>query len=333
VLLDALDGVERLWGDGDVRVFGEWVAFEQWVCVGRPGRPTGVDHRRRQRLRLEARVDRGGRRAGAVVERVLQPGEGVSADALASALHRRALERLEAAAPASRIGPVVFAAGVGGLVMHELVGHALEGDTVLRGASALASATGAALPSVVTVIDDPTSTPSGWLIDDEGEEARRTTLVESGRVSGRLHDQGSALLARSGATGHGRRASFRDVVRPRMGCTFLEPGTIDPGEVVASVEDGVHVRRMETASVDARTGEAFFRVTDADRIVKGSIHVPLEPFLLRIDMVEGLSTLSHVANDLTFDTCVGSCVRDGQPLPTTVGAPTFRIGMARVVAW
>jgi len=116
-----------------------------------------------------------------------------------------------------------------------------------------------------------------------------------------------------------------------MGCTYLVAGTMDAREVVASVEDGIHVHRMETASVDARTGDSFFRVTDADRIVRGRIERPLTVFLLRLDAREALSTLDHVASNLTFDACVGSCVRDGQPLPTTVGAPTFRIGMARVI--
>jgi TldD protein len=313
------------------RVRGQWVEFDQWVCVARGDGPAREDRRGRKRLRIDVQLEGAVSRSSASIEQVVTSPRDVSAEALAERLARRAAERLDAEAPAGRACPVVFAPGVGGLVVHEIVGHGLEGDTVLRGASALATRTEDAGSREVTVIDDPRSGSAGWRIDDEGEEAKSADLLREGRVCGLLHDHASARSAGVRPTGHGRRSSFREPVRPRMGCTFLAPGPMDPHEVVASVREGIHVHRMEGAGMDARTGESFFRVSDADRIVRGRIDRPLGAFLLRLDAHDALSTLDHVASDLAFDACIGSCVRDGQPLPTTVGAPTFRIGMARVI--
>jgi TldD protein len=116
-----------------------------------------------------------------------------------------------------------------------------------------------------------------------------------------------------------------------MGCTFLAAGRCDPSEALRGIEDGVYVRRMEAASTDTRTGHAEFRVTDADRIRHGRLVAPLTPYVMEVDAEAVLSSVDRVANDLAFDTCVGSCLHHGQPLSVTVGAPTFRIGLARVV--
>ena len=113
-----------------------------------------------------------------------------------------------------------------------------------------------------------------------------------------------------------------------MGCTFLGNGPDNAGAIVRDTAQGIYVRRLETARVDSCSGVACFRVTD--RIRNGRIGAPLLPFLLTVSLDDTLSTLDAVASDLTFDTCVGSCIKDGQPLPTSVGAPTFRIGVVRV---
>ena len=115
-----------------------------------------------------------------------------------------------------------------------------------------------------------------------------------------------------------------------MGCTFLGNGPDGAAVIVRDTPDGIYVRRLETARVDACSGVASFRVTDADRIRNGRIDAPLLPFLLTVSIDDTLSTLDAVASDLAFDTCVGSCIKDGQPLPTSVGAPTFRLGVVRV---
>jgi TldD protein len=195
----------------------------------------------------------------------------------------------------------------------------------------LSSASGRVAPTDLVVLDDPRRGRAAWRIDDEGHRARPVPLIRSGRVAGRLHDASTAEREGRSSTGHGRRASYRDAIRPRMGCTFVAAGRWSPEEVLNSVSDGVYIRRMEAASVDLSTGRAVFRVTDSDRIVHGALGSPLQPHLLEVDARIALSAMVRVADDLTFDTCVGSCVRDGQPLATSVGAPTICVGRTRVV--
>jgi TldD protein len=226
---------------------------------------------------------------------------------------------------------VVFAAGVGGILLHELVGHALEADTALRGASSLAAEGSFRARSGFRVVDDPRRGRGAWKIDDEGVLPRATLLIVDGRVVNLLHDRESARSSGTEPTGHGRRASFREPVRPRMGCTFLVAGDAQPDEVIRSARSGVYVRRMESASTDVLSGVAIFRVSDGDAIEHGRLGPPLQPFMLRVDSRSGLNSIGEIGNDLEFDTCVGSCVRDGQPLVTSVGAPTFRVGSTTVV--
>ena len=116
-----------------------------------------------------------------------------------------------------------------------------------------------------------------------------------------------------------------------MGCTFIAAGRYRPEQLLEGVEDGVYVRRMEAASTDPWTGRAVFRVTDADRIHRGRLASALLPHVLRVDAKETLVGIDRIADDLTFDTCVGSCVRDGQPLSISVGAPTIRTGLISVM--
>jgi TldD protein len=115
-----------------------------------------------------------------------------------------------------------------------------------------------------------------------------------------------------------------------MGCTFLGPGTLHPREVIENTPRGILVRRLEAATAHPESGTARFRVTDADQIRDGKLGFPLEPFLFKVSAEQALSGLERIADDLTFDTCIGSCIRDGQPLATSVGAPTCRIGVVTV---
>jgi TldD protein len=244
---------------------------------------------------------------------------------------------------AARAGPrpipagvrqVVFASGVGGIWVHELIGHALEADAVHAGASWLGCGQAAEAGSrEIVVVDDPRRSRSAWHIDDEGTAARAIGLFRDRRVVATLRDRRAASRDLRPSTGHGRRASYRDPVLPRMGCTFLGVGSAHPAEVIADVADGVYVRRMEAASTDIRTGRAVFRVTDADRIINGRIDAPLLPFMMIFDDgPSALAAVERIGSDLSFDTCIGSCIRAGQPLAMTVGAPTFRVGSVRVIA-
>ncbi len=318
----------RAWGGGPLRAGARWVSFLQSVRVVGAGIPLCEDERRGARIRLEIRGPMG---QSAVVEKALRPGEAVDAERMCSAAVGRAREREGAVRASPGEVVAVFASGAGGVLLHELIGHALEADTVESGESLLAPAGRRVGPPGLTVLDDPALGRAPWRWDDEGVEARRVCLVEEGRVAGLVHDRGTAGRAGVEPNGHGRRSSFQQRVRPRIGCTFLAPGRLDPAEVLEGLSRGIHVRRIETASVDTGRGLATFRVTDGDSIVNGRVETPLLPFLIEVPTLAALSMLDRVAADLAFDTCVGSCLRDGQPLATSVGAPTFRTGLVRVV--
>jgi TldD protein len=316
------------------RVRARWVGFDQRVQLGRVGRPPVADERQGRRLRLEVRLERQGRRAIAVgelaIRRDAEKSHETAIEQLAAAVAERAEWRLAAETLPTGERPVVFAPGVGGILVHELVGHALEADTVAQGASWLTDKEFNA-GSELTVLDDPRRGRAAWRFDDEGEAARATPLMRGGKVLGQLHDRRSATAAEHATTGHGRRSGFREPVRPRMGCTFMAAGRSAPGEVLEGIVDGVYVRRMEAASVDTRSGEATFRVTDADRIRHGRLVAPLEAHALHLKASAALASIDRIATDLEFDRCIGSCLHHGQPLSTSVGAPTFRIGSTLVV--
>jgi TldD protein len=330
-----VDATQKL--QSRAKIEARWVGFEQRIHSGQAGRGVVADRRQGRRVRLQADLTHRGRAGRAVAEAVLRSD---SVDDVGPVLERLAAEvaaRVDARLAAEKLPSgerrIVFGPGVGGVLMHEVVGHALEADTVLGRASWLAGS--AAEPfqgsSQVLVVDDPRRGRAAWRLDDEGEPARATALLSRGRPAGWLHDRASARRAGRTPTGHGRRASFRDPVRPRMGCTFLATGRNGPGEALQGVEDGIYVRRMEAASTDTRIGRAVFRVTDADRILNGRLVAPLAPHVMCVEGREALSSVDCVADDLAFDVCIGSCLHHGQPLSISVGAPTFRIGLTSVL--
>ena len=314
------------------RVLASWVGFRQQVLIGRPELGLFSEVRSASRIRLEVRIEHRGARAVAVGEKALRSPREAAFDDLADEVVRRADERLAARPASPGETTVVFSPGVGGILLHEIVGHALEADTVLARSSTLAGRAEVIARPEVVVVDDPRRGRASWRIDDEGEEPRATSLVQGGRIGGWISDLRCAMRSGRPSTGHGRRSSFHQSVLPRMGCTFLAPGSLAPDEVVEETSSGILVRRMEAAAVDPAAGVGFFRVTDSDRIRDGHGDGPLEPFLLRVVTERALGSLDRIGHDLAFDTCIGSCLRDGQPLATSVGAPTCRIGMAEVVS-
>jgi len=324
----AVETAARALGTG-ASIRATWVEAIQQVVLARPGLTPVTLERRGRRVRIDAAVARGSRRATAAVERAFSTHP--DPDPLARDVALRAIERLDAFP--CRPGPatVLFDSGVGGVLVHESIGHALEADTVGAGESALAAAGGRVAPAEVSVIDDPRRGRVPWRVDDEGSPTAPTPLLRDGRVAGALHDLASARRAGAAPTGHGRRSSYRDPILPRMGCTFLSAGRGRAEDLLAGTREGVLVRRMEGAWADPRRGVATFRVTDADAIEQGRRSGPLEPFLMIVDTRATLSTIDAVADDLSFDVCVGTCVREGQPLATSVGAPTFRTRVNSVV--
>lgn len=309
-----------------------FVGLDQTVRIARPDRPLAKDRRTGYRLRLDVVVRARGGVGTASGDLVVGPGGPVDLLEFPATVVLRARERIRPDAPPMGTMPAVFAPGVGGILVHELVGHALEADTVLRGGSLLAAHSGRVASEGVRVLDDPRRGRVAWRIDDEGEAARPTPLIEAGHVVGRIHDLETAITCGETPTGHGRCAGFQEEVLPRLGCTFLAPGRDRPADLVADVGRGIYVRRLEAASVRPDVGLATFVVSDADLIERGRIVAPLRPFVMGVASLRALAALDGIGDDLEFDRCIGSCLREGQPMVTTVGAPTFRIGLIRVTS-
>ena len=306
------------------------VSFHQEVWVGRPEQEALHDIRRG--CRVELRVQVGGERTAlAVQELVLRSDESPSFMAAFARAFDRAEQRASSCpAPDPGSTSAVLAPGVAGIVAHELIGHALEGDVVFRNPTWISATTFPAAGVPVTVIDDPRRGRGAWMIDDEGVAASETTLIDRGRPVGMLLDQTSASALGRLSTGHGRRSSYLETVRPRMGCTFIASGVDAPEDILGSTRAGVFIRRLAGGHTDPISGRASFIVSDADRIVDGRLAEPLDAFVMELDGAETWGSIDRVAHDLAFDTCVGSCVRDGQPMAVSVGAPTIRIGVVRV---
>jgi TldD protein len=308
------------------------VAFSQTVWVATIDREISVDTRRGCRIELRIAIE-GHPNSSTVQDCVI----GWGSEALPAGIVERGVERADrkrGIRPASRRGTrcAVMAPGAGGVVIHELVGHALEGDVVdLRTPWILCGP----LPESgrrLTIIDDPRRGRGAWQVDDEGEPAAETVLVADGRPTGLILDRGTARALRKQSTGHGRRSSYLTATRPRMGCTFIDSGADDPRDVVRETRDGLFIHRVTAGHTDPDRGRASFLVSEADEITSGVVGAPVEPFVIELDGRQMWETLDRVGHDLAFDTCVGSCIRDGQPLAVSVGAPTIRIGVMSVVS-
>jgi TldD protein len=281
---------------------------------------------------LEIRVQLADPRKPPTVEELVlnSNGEVVVGEAFTRAFDRAETRQSLASPPKPGLTTAVLAPGVAGIVVHELIGHALEGDVASRGLTWIRAEDFPEAARPVTVIDDPRRGRGAWIIDDEGTAARETPLIDRGRPVGMLLDRGTASAVGKTSTGHGRRTSYLETVLPRMGCTFIAAGDDDPTDVLRGTRTGVYIRRLTAGHVDRISGRASFLVTDADRIVDGRLAEPLDVFVVELNGRESWMTIDRVGHDLTFDSCIGSCVRDGQPLAVSVGAPTIRIGVTRV---
>jgi TldD protein len=305
------------------------VSYAQDILVGRLNGRVESDRRAGCRLTLLAQVGGGGPLAVSDLV-ILAQGPRTIRSAFEQAFDRAEARASSLRPPSSGSHPVVLAAGVAGIVVHELVGHALEADTVAAGESWIAGDDLPRGPRPITVVDDPRQGRGAWAVDDEGTVARRTVLVDRGRKAGMLVDRGAALRLGIESTGHGRRSTYLDPIRPRMGCTYIEAGDDDPSDIVRETPTGLFIRRLATGHTDPISGRSTFVVTDSDRIVDGRLAEPLKEFVLELDGPKCWGSIDRVGGDLQFDTCVGSCARDGQPLVVSVGAPTHRIGVVNV---
>ncbi|MGE3145487.1 MAG: metalloprotease TldD [Pseudorhodoplanes sp.] len=231
------------------------------------------------------------------------------------------------AAPAGEMD-VVLGPGWPGVMLHEAVGHGLEGDFNRKKTSAFAGLMGQQVASRgVTVVDDGTiAARRGSLsIDDEGTPTNRTVLIEDGILVGYMQDRQNARLMNMQPTGNGRRESYGHVPMPRMTNTYMLAGDREPGEIIASVKNGIYAVNFGGGQVDITSGKYVFQCTEAYRIEDGKLGAPLKGAMLIGNGPTDLHRVSMIGNDLSLDTGIGTCGKNGQGVPVGVGQPTLRM--------
>jgi len=241
---------------------------------------------------------------------------------------RQALINLEAVeAPA---GPMMVVLGPGwpGVLLHEAVGHGLEGDFNRKGISAYSGRMGQQVASSLCTIVDNGTLPNrrGSLnVDDEGVPTQNNVLIENGVLRSYMMDKHNARLMGVKSTGNGRRESYAHLPMPRMTNTYMLPGSSSPEEIIASVERGIYAVNFSGGQVDITSGKFVFSTSEAYLIEKGKIGAPVKGATLIGNGPDVLTKVSMVGNDLKLDSGVGVCGKDGQSVPVGVGQPTLRV--------
>ena len=241
---------------------------------------------------------------------------------------RQALMNLEAVdAPAGSM-TVVLGPGWPGVLLHEAIGHGLEGDFNRKGTSAFSGRMGQRVAAKgVTIVDDGTleGRRGSLSIDDEGSTTNCTTLIEDGILKGYMQDKMNARLMGGASTGNGRRESFAHLPMPRMTNTYMLAGERDPGEIIASVKNGLYAVNFGGGQVDITSGKFVFSASEAYLIEDGKVTRPVKGATLIGSGPEVLNRVSMIGNDLQLDAGVGVCGKEGQSIPVGVGQPTLRI--------
>ncbi len=241
---------------------------------------------------------------------------------------RQALVNLEAVpAPAGTL-PVVLGPGWSGVLLHEAVGHGLEGDFNRKGSSAYSGRIGERVASsLCTIVDDGTlaGRRGSLSVDDEGTPTQCTTLIEKGVLKGYMQDKLNARLMGVSPTGNGRRESYSHLPMPRMTNTYMLAGDSDPAEIIASVKKGLFCASLGGGQVDITSGKFVFSTSEAYLIEDGRITAPVKGATLIGNGPEVMNRVSMVGNDLSLDSGVGTCGKDGQSVPVGVGQPTLKI--------
>ncbi|PPK77839.1 microcin-processing peptidase 2 [Methylobacter tundripaludum] len=241
---------------------------------------------------------------------------------------RQALVNLEAVeAPAGNM-TVVLGSGWPGILLHEAIGHGLEGDFNRKGTSAFSGRVGERVASdLCTVVDDGTlpGRRGSLSIDDEGTPTELTVLIENGILKGYMQDQLNARLMGVNSTGNGRRESYAHLPMPRMTNTYMLPGQHDPEEIIKSVKKGLYAKNFGGGQVDITSGKFVFSASEAYLIENGKITRAVKGATLIGNGPEVLTKVSMVGTDLALDSGVGSCGKDGQSVPVGVGQPTLKI--------
>jgi TldD protein len=241
---------------------------------------------------------------------------------------RQATLKLRAVAAPAGTMTVVLGPGWPGILLHEAIGHGLEGDFNRKGVSAFAGRLGQKVASeLVTVVDDGTipNRRGSLNVDDEGTPTGRTVLIEKGVLTGYMQDRLNARLMKMAPTGNGRRESYAHPPMPRMTNTFMLAGQDDPDEIIRSVSSGLYAVTFGGGQVDITSGKFVFSASEAYLIEDGRVTAPVKGATLIGNGPDALVRVSRVGHDLALDEGVGTCGKDGQSVPVGVGLPTIRL--------
>ncbi len=334
--VEALRRVDKLLRAADPRVKQVMVGLTGGVDTILVARSDGVlagDVRPLVRLNVQVIVEQGGRRETGFAgfggrcsyEELLADGK---PEKFAREALRQALVNLEAIDAPAGVMPVVLGSGWPGVLLHEAVGHGLEGDFNRKGTSTYAGRMGqrVAAPGVTIVDDGTLDGRRGSLnVDDEGTPTQCTTLIEDGVLTGYMQDTLNARLMGAKPTGNGRRESFAHLVMPRMTNTYMLAGTHDPEEMIRSVKRGLYAVNFGGGQVDITSGKYVFSATEAYLIEDGRVTAPVKGATLIGNGPETMQKVKMVGHDLALDDGVGTCGKDGQSVPVGVGQPSLLI--------
>ena len=302
------------------------------ILVARSDGLTAADVRPLVRLSVQVIVEEKGRRESGSAGGGGRTGYEYFTDDLLQSYAQRAVHQAVTnlgakAAPAGTM-TVVLGSGWPGILLHEAIGHGLEGDFNRKGSSAFSGRIGerVAAPGV-TVVDDGTipGRRGSLSIDDEGNPSQRTVLIEDGVLRGYLQDSLNARLMKMPVTGNGRRESFAHVTMPRMTNTYMLGGTHDPAEIVRSVKKGLYAVNFGGGQVDITNGKFVFSASEAYLIENGKVTQPVKGATLIGNGPDALTRVKMIGNDMQLDSGIGTCGKDGQSVPVGVGQPTLRI--------
>jgi len=332
-LLQRADGVARSADPRVARVTVSLAGSYESVLVAAADGTLAADMRPLVRMNVNVVVEQSGRREQASAG---GGGRGAYADFFADDVVdgyareavRQALVQLDAVAAPAGSWPVVLGPGWPGILLHEAVGHGLEGDFNRKGNSAYSGRIGQPVASpLCTVVDDGTlpNRRGSLTRDDEGTPTSCTTLIEKGVLRGYMQDKLNARLMGTVSTGNGRRESFAHLPMPRMTNTYLLPGPHDPAEIIASVKKGVYAVNFAGGQVDITNGNFVFSATEAYLIENGKITRPVKGATLIGNGPQALSKVSMLGHDLKLDSGIGVCGKEGQSVPVGVGQPTLKI--------
>src|SRR6516165_9563 len=331
-LLTRLDTVARAHDPAITNVFAALGLEHRVVLVAGPAGLLVGDVRPLLRVSVMCIAERGGRRTqgtagggGRYEFSTLLDGR---AERFAREAARQAIVNLDAVpAPAGSM-TVVLGPGWPGILLHEAIGHGLEGDFNRKRTSAFTDRIGEKVASVFcTVVDDGTipSRRGSINVDDEGTPTHRTVLIEKGVLKGYLQDKLNAGLMKMPLTGNGRRESYAHIPMPRMTNTFMLAGDSDPEDVLRSVKKGLYAVSFGGGQVDITSGKFVFSASEAYLIEDGKVTQPVKGATLIGNGPDVLTRITRVGNDLALDEGLGTCGKDGQSVPVGVGLPTVRI--------